>query len=72
MLRKRGICLLRKPEMLRLGSESQHLPGERARRRGMSGHPEYESSCSIFESTQSKSPRVILAPQWPHSPAMFT
>jgi hypothetical protein len=37
-----------------------------------SDYPEYESSCSILESTQSKSPRVILAPQWPHSPAMLT
>jgi hypothetical protein len=35
-------------------------------------YPVYESSCSIFESTQSNSPLVILAPQCSHSPAMLT
>jgi hypothetical protein len=72
MLRMEGVFLLRKSGLLRIGGESQHPTDAQGRKRGVSDHPEYESSCSILESTQSKSPRVILAPQWPHSPAMLT
>lgn len=35
-------------------------------------YPVYESSCSIFDRTQSKSPLVTLVPQCSHSPAMLT